>query len=181
MNILNCRDTQWRSRKQTAKITRIKPLKVLKCLRCLDSQRQSAGTWEACLCCWCLILCILELIETRNPDLWQDSPYASSNLNYWKHALVPSHVRIIHAENLILFFFPATLLKISLQVGSKQAAVLWKQLVSETTRNPRAQMVRCIALFISLVSGGGGSFREPSRTNQLCNRWSQIEESGDFL
>lgn len=107
----------------------------------------------------------------RKADLWQDSMYASSSIRILKACTRTVSCSHYSCRKLNSDSPPRYLTQISLQVGSKQAAVLWKQLVSETKRNLRAQMMHCIALFISLVKGG--VFRQPSRTNPLCNRWSQ--------
>lgn len=51
-------------------------------------------------CCWQLIFCISWSLRQ---ELWWNSLYASSRLEYWKHALLLSHVRIIHAHLIVLF------------------------------------------------------------------------------
>lgn len=104
------------------------------------------------------------VIETGNPELWWNSLYTSSRLEYWKHALLLSHVRIIHAD--LILFVPLLLYSnlITIWIPTSRcpvkAACVWKK-----EKGIRAQMMCCIALFISLVEGV--VFREPSRTNQL--------------
>lgn len=96
-----------------------------------------------------------------------------------KLPVCPQQIRILEARSFTVScsyyscrsnsVFPRYFTQISLQVGPKQAALLWKQLVSETKRNPRAQMMRCIALFISLVRGGGSSGSLPGQIGYVTD------------
>lgn len=62
------------------------------------------------------------VIETAYPEMRSNCLYASSRLEYWKHALLLSHARITHAD--LILFPPGYFTQISLQFGSKQATVL---------------------------------------------------------
>lgn len=111
-------------------------------------------------CFWCNCLAQQNMqSKTVNLD-WGETLHVCNRLVDWKHAVLQSHVRIVHAENRILLFSPALLTS-----------------YHDLDPNELPPCENSLYLpephYFIYEFNQEGSFRELSRRMCLCKRWPE--------